>query len=818
MIGRLLYECYQPRTLAETKEYLDFVLTRRSILPNELSDPGASVSAVAEPRPDFNFTARENGGCDPPQGRLGEYLRLEREKRADPRVQQYLWFDSAFECANLHKVIAVSPTEYELYLSSDTNAANRTQWFYFLVSNTKKDVAVRFTLMNQTKAPYFFNEGMKPLVFSEKDNRAIYVSWAARTTDTRISKIPAGKVPVGGRTIALTQAEVSWQKTLAQLPARYQPCGGSGGGAGSKDVPGSYHVLSFSHTFKYDGDRVYFAFAKPYGYTMLRKYISQVETETARKYEGTKVVSSEPQTKEWELPGILLESPKLWYRRELLCRSLGGLPVHVMTITSPQGEGINKTKYVVISARVHASETPGSCKVQGIISFLLSDSPVAEALRNEFVFLIVPMMNPDGVVLGNNRCSLAGYDLNRCWSRPLRSKQPTVYALKRRMRELVAEGRQICVFCDLHGHSKQLNSFIYACHSADSGTFSSWTRVRLLPRIMAKRCHLLDYHQCRFKVESAKMSTARVIVWREFKVANSFTLESSMYAYTIGDELVRFSEREYSEIGEALMHALNDYRILLDEFQEDTIGGKDWLKSSKLLELSGVPAADLLKNEIREDREEEGKRARGQRLQKIRGKIECERSNTKLTDKEPAKPRVAVINSKTRAGALAEERGYFSALDLSPAKETSLPQIPVESESSSCKHKADSRKGPTRESEALVPFPELEKESRLSQPPEGVTESKNFRLDNSGYRRNKGRGSWQPGEKTGLPQDAGLMHRRKLSVEGNGKCGHRLPDVVTIKSGTSPGQSQGREPTERRTFVLDISLKCGQRLRSQKCI
>jgi len=36
-------------------------------------------------------------------------------------------------------------------------------------------------------------------------------------------------------------------------------------------------------------------------------------------------------------------------------------------------------------------------------------------LRHHFVFKIIPMVNVDGVIHGNNRCSLAGVDLNRHW-------------------------------------------------------------------------------------------------------------------------------------------------------------------------------------------------------------------------------------------------------------------------------------------------------------------------------------------------------------------------------------------------------------------
>jgi murein tripeptide amidase MpaA len=43
----------------------------------------------------------------------------------------------------------------------------------------------------------------------------------------------------------------------------------------------------------------------------------------------------------------------------------------------------------------------------------VSDDEDAKYLRNNFVFKIIPMLNPDGVIIGNNRTSLSGYDLNR---------------------------------------------------------------------------------------------------------------------------------------------------------------------------------------------------------------------------------------------------------------------------------------------------------------------------------------------------------------------------------------------------------------------
>ena len=46
--------------------------------------------------------------------------------------------------------------------------------------------------------------------------------------------------------------------------------------------------------------------------------------------------------------------------------------------------------------------------MKGCIDYLVSNEEKAIALRNKFVFKIIPMLNPDGVIVGNYRCSLSG--------------------------------------------------------------------------------------------------------------------------------------------------------------------------------------------------------------------------------------------------------------------------------------------------------------------------------------------------------------------------------------------------------------------------
>ncbi|KAJ7405348.1 hypothetical protein WISP_140056 [Willisornis vidua] len=65
-----------------------------------------------------------------------------------------------------------------------------------------------------------------------------------------------------------------------------------------------------------------------------------------------------------------------------------------------------------------------------IIDFLVSHHPIAKVLRDHLVFKIAPMLNPDGVYLGNYRCSLMGFDLNRHWANPSPWAHPTLHGVK----------------------------------------------------------------------------------------------------------------------------------------------------------------------------------------------------------------------------------------------------------------------------------------------------------------------------------------------------------------------------------------------------
>ena len=158
--------------------------------------------------------------------------------------------------------------------------------------------------------------------------------------------------------------------------------------------------------------QVFIAYCYPYTYTDLHRDLRKIELDPYRSQ---------------------------FFRRRSLCTTLGGNDCPLVTVTefNASAQEIKGRKGVVITARVHPGESNASYMMKGFLDFLTADSPEARVLRSNFVFKIVPMLNPDGVVNGNYRCSLAGVDLNRNWQFPSKKLHPTVYETKLMIRRLL---------------------------------------------------------------------------------------------------------------------------------------------------------------------------------------------------------------------------------------------------------------------------------------------------------------------------------------------------------------------------------------------
>lgn len=128
-------------------------------------------------------------------------------------------------------------------------------------------------------------------------------------------------------------------------------------------------------------------------------------------------------------------------RTRVIGNSGRGRPIKCLTI----GQAKRGRRNVVVLARTHATETPGSFAVEGIAGFLLN-SRMGRRLVNKHVFHLFPNVNPDGVAAGlklTRRGARAKYDM----AAAMTSADATIAALRREILRL----RPACLI-DYHSY------------------------------------------------------------------------------------------------------------------------------------------------------------------------------------------------------------------------------------------------------------------------------------------------------------------------------------------------------------------------------
>ncbi|XP_037536287.1 cytosolic carboxypeptidase 1 [Nematolebias whitei] len=448
-----------------------------------------------------------------------------------------LKFNSQFESGNLRKAVQIRKYEYDLVLNSDINSNHYHQWFYFEVSGMRVGTSYRFNIVNCEKSNSQFNYGMQVLMYSVQEAISGRPCWVRTGTDICYYKNHFARSSIA-----------------------------AGGQKGK-----SYYTTTFSINFTQKDDVCYFAYHYPYTYSTLKMHLSKLED---------------------------LRTPQIYLRQDVLCETLGGNDCPLLTITAmPESKSsdhicqFRNRPLIFLSARVHPGETNASWVMKGTLEFLMGSSPLAASLREAYIFKIVPMLNPDGVINGNHRCSLSGEDLNRQWQNPNPELHPTIYHTKSLLQYLAYTQKAPLVFCDYHGHSRKKNVFMYGCSvketvwqsniSASSSDLQEDLGYRTLPKILSQIAPAFSMASSSFVVERSKESTARVVVWREIGVQRSYTMESTLCGCDQGKyKGLQIGTRELEEMGAQFCIAmlrlkrltgLHNHQHLLD-LESDIIG------------------------------------------------------------------------------------------------------------------------------------------------------------------------------------------------------------------------------------------------------
>ena len=130
-------------------------------------------------------------------------------------------------------------------------------------------------------------------------------------------------------------------------------------------------------------------------------------------------------------------------------KTVKGRDIPLLTITGrDRPDSAKKTVWLMF--RQHAWEAPTSHVCEGALQFLTSSDPFAERIRNEVVFKIFPIADPDGVARGGVRFNAYGYDLNRNWDALVPEKTAEIAAERKAILDWVDSGRRIDLFMAFH--------------------------------------------------------------------------------------------------------------------------------------------------------------------------------------------------------------------------------------------------------------------------------------------------------------------------------------------------------------------------------
>lgn len=510
-----------------------------------------------------------------------------------------LHFTSEFDSGNLIQVERVAANRYHLYSSPDCGNSsyqtNNRQWFHFAVRGATKGTVLQIQMIGLMVSK-MYSFGWTP-VAAVLPSRPVYSRFATKVVVNKLESAPATPGYPG-----LQYRPVS----LSQQASEGGDEDDEGGKVRAEGSPGAAVAMNVGFEYRFDCDIpvdsqypfghplcpcVYIASNHPYSFQRLQKSIAL-----------------------WQQTA---QTDGVYLHREVLAVTLDGRPVDLLTITSRHGgsaedqlepcfaDGVPISvlpstvdskcqtpcarpltfpgkRYVLLTARVHPGEAPASHILQGCIDFLLdAKDPRAQVLLKSYVFVVVPMINPDGVVRGHSRADTTGQNLNRMYRNPDPMKHPAIYALRHAMLALQATGR-LALYIDMHAHANKRGAFFFgnAMPAVDQ------VQNMLYAKLVSLNTPHLEFTSCNFsesnmfamgKNGETKDGSSRVTIFQETGFVHSYTIETSYVTGVVqnaiaanpaipGEEIdilpgtpsPKYNQATFADVGKALLVSLLD--------------------------------------------------------------------------------------------------------------------------------------------------------------------------------------------------------------------------------------------------------------------
>ena len=434
-------------------------------------------------------------------------------------------FDSKFESGNLRMAIKLNSeieNEYDLIIRKDYNYEKNYSWFFFSIESDR-ETDIKLNLLNFTKKKIMFDEKEKIriLVYNKNDK------WTRNTYNIQYYQNNIKIFPptedteknisnnIGNNLNNFLNDKFKEDEKNNDIFKIFIKDKDKDKDKGDKeDLPDNefFFTLSFCyHVNKTNiNTPIYFALCFPYTYSALQEYLYKLSTIKTNKH-------------------------KLKF--STLNKTICGNPLDILYITNfTSSSTISARQSIIFTARVHPGETSGSYVIESVINNLLNNSEESNNLLNKYIFKIIPMLNPDGVIHGHYRNNILGKDLNRMWQDPRDNVTPTIYYLKK----LISINKPY-FFCDFHGHSNMPNCALYCCSPPKKKKNKFFNMLngmksyhfyeeKVFMRIFEEEANYYQKSGEKYNLQKSKLKSARGVIYNEFNIYYSYALETGLMA------------------------------------------------------------------------------------------------------------------------------------------------------------------------------------------------------------------------------------------------------------------------------------------------
>ena len=431
-------------------------------------------------------------------------------------------FDSKFESGNLRMAIKLNsdiPNEYDLIIRKDYNFEKNYSWFFFSIQSDR-ETEIKFNILNLIKKKIMFDEQSKIRILTYNKND----KWTRNTYNIQYYQNNINIFPPGEeKDKIIFDDEKDYDKDEDKEDEKDEEKeddkenkNKTKDKGGKEDIPDTDYFFTLSFCYHVDKSNInipiYFALCFPYTYTTLQEYLYKLS---------------------------IVKTNKNKIKFSTLNKTMCGNPLDILYISNFNCSlsDLSSRQSIIFTARVHPGETSGSYVIESVINNLLNNSPFSNSLLDKYLFKIIPMLNPDGVIHGHYRNNILGKDLNRMWQDPRPNITPTIYYLKK----LISINKPF-FFCDFHGHSNMPNCALYCCSppKKKKNKFFNYPNAnmksyhfyeeKVFMRIFEEEVKYYEKTGEKYSIQKSKLKSARGVIYNEFNVYFSYALETGLMA------------------------------------------------------------------------------------------------------------------------------------------------------------------------------------------------------------------------------------------------------------------------------------------------